>query len=298
MTLPSSYADVPDRKWALETPEAEFLFRSMPAEVRRTIEECFLSLSERGLEMVLRYLVAHSEIARLIAADPSSALAFEYLYERSCPRPLDEYWLKCKAGYQIYRRLCALEENLPKWIGRNIDKQQPYCVDNIGSGTGRDMIGVLRKHPHLTRRLSVRNIDRDTEALQITRELAKEHGFREGVFCFEDKPFSCVTPRNAQLLLLIGVLCPLDRRLCETILRKLLAYACPGGLIIFSTAQYRMLVDDPLTDFLMRLPGWGMNYRSDQDARDIARASGWQPLGQFFDESRHHHCMTVARAPE
>jgi hypothetical protein len=68
-------------------------------------------------------------------------------------------------------------------------------------------------------------------------------------------------------------------------------------MVIYSTVLHNMVIQDPLTDALMSLAGWHMNYRSEEEVAALAEGLGWRVLGRFFDEPLHHHCMVVAQIP-
>lgn len=107
--------------------------------------------------------------------------------------------------------------------------------------------------------------------------------------------FQRVRPRKADVILLIGVLCPLPMPVCIKLLKVLKRDCRPGGMVIYSTNQVVMVKNDPLTDFLMRLAGWGMDYKTDQEAVEIAEKAGWKCIDQFFDDGMRFQCITVAR---
>jgi len=67
-----------------------------------------------------------------------------------------------------------------------------------------------------------------------------------------------------------------------------------GGIVIYSTALRKMVIEDPFTDFLMRLGGWHMSYKSEEESEDLAKSLGWRVIGKFYDEPLHYHCMVVA----
>ena len=210
--------------------------------------------------------------------------------------PIDQYFVDCKAGVQIYRRLLSLEEKLPSWLARLLDSRETIAIDNIGCGTGRDTIGALAKNRQMAKRIRVRHIGPDTESLAISRTLAEHNGVAES-FSFHGSRFSDVPPADADMVLLIGILCPLHRRVSKSVLRSVVRYVRKGGIVIYSTALHRMVIDDPLTDFLMRLSGWHMTYKSEGESEELANGLGWRVKGRFFDEPYHHHCMVVAEVP-
>jgi len=291
-----TYADITNRSWALDTPQAAMLFSSLPQNLCEKLKHAFLTAEIKTEEMdsIRTYLAGHSEISRIISEKPGSALAFEYLYRlKDAASAIDCYFLQATAGRHVEGRLRALETYLPSLIKPLID-DRTVLVDNIGSGPGHDMIRVLNNNPALAAKVHVRNIDPDEDALVIgIREVSTLN--LSDSFSFVCREFQRVKPRHADIVLLIGILCPLPMKICEKIIRILKRYARPDGLIIFSTNQVGMLIHDPLTDFLMRLAGWEMDYKTDMEAASIAERAGWRFVSQFFDDEDHFQCMTVAQ---
>lgn len=290
--LATAYWDVQNREWALETKEGRQLLGVLPGDVREKFIRCFLEKDHPSLGEVSNYFMANSAVTKVTRFKPGSAEIFEYLYNRIAPKPIDRYFVECKGGIATYRRLVALEEEIPRII-RKMFNGHRVLVDNVGSGPGRDVIGALKRYPDIADKVHIRNIDVDEEALRIGQGLVGELGLEES-FAFEARPFGEVLPRQADLILLIGILCPLEMRSCRATLRSLLRYSRPQGTIVYSTAQDRMVTGDPLTDFIMRFAGFNLAYKTDEDADHVGRAAGWTPTGEFFDEPLHYHRMTVA----
>lgn len=234
MNLPMTYADIPNRESSLASSEAQALLDSFPSRIRELMVDHYLNSSSSNSQELLDFFVNNSAIFKLIHHVPGSALGFEYLYTREVSTPIDQYFIDCKAGFQIYQRLLSLEANLPSWLDRLLDSKSAILVDNIASGTGRDMIGVLAKNRHLAKKVKVRHIDPDTESLGISEKLAQDNGVAES-FSFHDSKFSDVPPAEADMALLIGILCPLHRRVSKTVLRSVIPYVRGGGWL--STAQ-------------------------------------------------------------
>jgi hypothetical protein len=287
-----SYTDVPNREKGLESNEARTLLKNLPQQIREKFISCFLDPACEHLQEVTDYFVDNSEVTKVTKYSPGSAAIFEYLYNRQSPSEIDKYYMECKGGIATYNRLIALEEHLPDLI-KNIHNGHCILIDNVGSGPGRDMIGVLKRNPEIAKIVHVRNIDIDKSALDLGEKLVQEIGLSES-FSFIAKPFNEIEPRDAHIILLIGVLCPLKMRICRSILKGLWPYTRQGGHVVYSTAQTRMVEEDPLTDYIMRFTGFHLVYKTDTEAMDLADATGWRPVRQFFDEPYHYHCMTVA----
>ncbi|MFA6106825.1 MAG: class I SAM-dependent methyltransferase [Patescibacteria group bacterium] len=280
----------------LDTEEAKYLLDAFPADIKQKFRECLFEPDNPKIKDILDFLLKNSETAKIIKRFPGSAEAFEYLYLAYDPNkisPVDRYYLKSKAGIQIHRRLTALRDNIPFWLEK-IYKGKKLLIDNIASGPGRDMIEVLKKFPGWRKKVQVRNIDIDPAAIDIGKRLVKEYGLEEN-FSFECKKYSKAELRKADLVILVGVLCPLPMEISIRVMKSMRLFSKPGGLIICSTAQKELIYDDPLTDFLMKITGWYMDYKTDQDVSRILSATGWKPIGEFYDEPLRHHKMTVAQ---
>lgn len=289
-----TYADIPNRDWALKTPEAMELIESFPKDIKNSFINCFLNSDCSENDQVLNYLLKNSEMAPFIKKFPGSCEMFEYLYLEKKPKyPFDYFFIRCKSGIQINKRLISLEDNLPLWINK-LFKGDVLKIDNFFSGPGRDMVRVLQTNPELINKVNIRNIDIDKRAMEIGERLVSDLDLNH-IFSFVNKPFHETKIRNADLILLIGVLCPLKLDTSKKLLEKMIKFTRKNGYIIYSTAQYNLLYDDPLSDYFMRLCGWHMSYKTDEEAYNLANDTGWEPIAQFFDEPLHHHCMTVAR---
>lgn len=279
-------------------PAVKKLLFVLPGDIREKLVTGFLKGNDQ-VDAVKQYFQEHSEISRLVKENNTSGYTFEYLYLNRKPAGvIDNYFLKSRAGHQIYKRLVAIEEKLPDLIRKMyLEKDGMVVIDNIASGPGNDMIDVLGQNPELVDLVHVRNIDCDQSILDIGREKACRLGISHA---FE---FCCskvieTRPRNADIVLLIGVLCPKDLETSRNILGFMKSFSCPGGMIIYSTAQWAMGLGDPMTDYIMRLTGWNMSYKTDEESFDLARQAGLIPDRESsFHDNKRYHCMVVACVP-
>ena len=185
MNLPRTYADIPNRMSSLASPEAQALLGSFPTHIRELVVDRFLASPSPIPQELFNYFTANSAIFRLNHQVPGSSLVFEYLYTREVSSSIDQYFIDCKAGFQIYQRLQSLEANLPYWLNCLLNNRDALLVDNVGSGTGRDMIGVLAKNPQLAKKVRVRHIDTDIESLGISKMLAGDRNVADSFsFCW------------------------------------------------------------------------------------------------------------------
>jgi len=286
------------RSWALETPGAKKLLAELPPDIKTKLIRCYLMNDvTNGTEEILNYLANRSEIVTIIKSVPSSALAFEYLYRfKEAETPIDKYFVNSLSGYHVYLRLKAVEKNLYYWIKKFVDKGDVVMIDNMGSGPGHDVINVLEANPQLRDIVHVRNIDVDGQALEIGQLRVDKLRIKDS-FSFIRKSFIKTRRRNAHIVILVGILCTLSYEICLKIIKLAARYLRPGGILIHSTNQVVMSEWDPLTDFLMRLAGWCMDYKTDVESATLTREAGLHYITQFFDEYLHFQCMTVARRP-
>jgi hypothetical protein len=290
------HVDAGETRREFLSQEARFLFQFLPNTVKASFMEAYPDFKHPSAKLVADYFTENSKIANLIRQAPGSARAFEILYHAEEPHlPIDIYFQMCAAGTRIFYRLISLRETLPRIIRDLLLKtgKDKLVIDNFGSGPGRDIISVLDRNPDLVRRVDVRNVDIDTWSVEIGRKLAAENGF-QGAVSYVMEDMRKVPPRNADLLLLIGVLCPLPYAICIRLLRHMKGNVNADGLIVFSTVQKAMQAEDPLTDFIMRVMGWHMDYKADCEPQEIAQKAGWEFVEKFFDD-KGYNAMTVAK---
>jgi hypothetical protein len=237
-----------------------------------------------------------------VERSPNSSETFEYLYhERSTEGDVDKYFPDGKAAIGIYQRLVALWSELPSIIREeikriNLPEDEKFVVVNMGSGPGHDMIGVLADNSDLAKKVHVINVDPDAPMLEVGRKKVEKLGLTDS-FSFIAKKCedAQLKPGGAHMILAIGIFCPMPKRVCVKVLKHLVPFVPFGGLILFNTIQVRMVEEDPVTDFIMRLAGWRMGYKDDQEPAEIARMAGWEPFYEFFDEPLRYNCMVAAR---
>lgn len=79
----------------------------------------------------------------------------------------------------------------------------------------------------------------------------------------------------------------------ERLLRFLRRYVHEDGLILYNATTKVMLEEDPLTDFIMRIAGWDMDYKTEEEIAGLAVGGGWKPLYSFSDD-KGFNMMVVA----
>ncbi|MCD4650550.1 MAG: class I SAM-dependent methyltransferase [Candidatus Cloacimonetes bacterium] len=250
-------------------------------------------MKELNTQELLQYFINYSHMSKSIIGKIGSVNTFEMLYTKNVFTHIDNYYINSIAGNQIYKRMMAIESHIPQYLS-DYSKNNELLIDNIGSGSGREMINILKKHTSLISQVKIRNIDPDPEAIAISRYLADCNKLSN---CFEHIPdkFENVENRNVDIILLIGMLCPLSISLSKKIISKLYSFLKIGGLLIYSTALNKMCYDDPFLDFLMRYHGWNMSYKTVDESILIATSSGFELINVFFDEPYHHHSIIICK---
>ena len=299
--VPLTYAGVTDRRRFLVAEEGKYLLDTLPADIGAALTKSFLEtgLDSPEKEILLRHLLQHSTITQMVKESSTSSLTFEYLYRKKpVDNEIDAYFPRGKATVGIFERLVSLKENLPGIIRREMQERRingrKFQILNVGSGPGHDTIEMLAENHDLVERVHVICLDPDKEALDIGRKRAMQLDLTRSI-TFVDKGLQEYGPASgADMILMIGLLCPMPNEACHKILKNSRVFARHDGLVLFSTVQRPMVEDDPLTDFIMRVAGWRMHYKEDHEPDEIARMAGWRPIDRFHDRLGYN-CMTVAK---
>lgn len=300
-----TFANVAGRETTLDNELVWTFLNVLPRELQEVCKKLFFEGVVRrqnkyemsqGETDLLNYLGSTSDITRIIREAPSSARAFEYLYlQRPTESIIDQYYVECKAGSHVNMRMLAIWENLPELIENLYMKfGEKILIDNIGSGPGLELIGVLQRHPGLINKVHVRNIDPDEIIIEEGRKKVEALGLQSS-FEFVPKKAHEAGIRSAHLVILVGILCTQSPKSCVKTLSGVQFFGRSGGHIVYSTNQESMVIADPFTDMIMRLAGWFMDYKTDQQSWDLGVQAGWEPISQFFEHDLHFQCMTVAR---
>ncbi len=282
-----SYASITpeEREIFLLDPRVIELRDAMPSDVAQLMTEAFIQGDHTSdVKDVYDYFIHTSDIARAIVAEKGGAKIFYYLYNKEGSGPLDRYYLKSGAGHQIYRRLVVMVETIPI-ILRRLFPSGNILVDNIASGYGDDMLRVLAnpKNTDLRKRVHVRNIDPNQEALDYTWQEIKKHGLEDN---FENicSTMTGYSGRRAHIMIGSGIFCSFTVALCvRTVKNDFTRFIRTGGYCLYNATTVKMIHEDPFTDFTMRLLGWSMGFKTTSDINSIATRSGWNIDSVFFD---------------
>jgi len=276
------------RSEALEDNRVQTLIKSLPKDVSEKIIRSFLANDHSGQDArdILEYFLTISKITQAVVEDKGGADIFEYLYNKVADNPIDQYFLDCDAGHQIYRRLKTMEERIPDILRTLFPKKKQIIIDNIGSGQGYDLINMLsnQKNADLRKRVHARNIDPNESALKVGWERIVEHGLEDNFEIIVDE-IGKYKGRSADFLVASGIFCPLSVPFSIRMMRNHFAgYLNDDGIILYNATTMKMIEQDPFTDFTMRFMGWYMGFKTVGDIRSIATQSKkFEILSDFFD---------------
>jgi len=151
-----------------------------------------LPVSPKIMEKFYNFFISHSVFSAATVANPSTSVITELLYEEAeklnLPSPIDQYFLKSKAGKSLKTRLEVIKKELFKMI-EEYRKKGEVLIGNLGSGPGRDVIDVLASHYRDVSDVRALHIDKDKFALERGKRLAKIKGVDHLIDFVERKLF-------------------------------------------------------------------------------------------------------------
>jgi len=144
------------------------------------------------METFYNFFISRSVFSAATVANPSTSVITELLYEEAeklnLPSPIDQYFLKSKAGKSLKTRLEVIKKELFKMI-EEYRKKGEVLIGNLGSGPGRDVIDVLASHYRDVSDVRALHIDKDKFALERGKRLAKIKGVDHLIDFVERKLF-------------------------------------------------------------------------------------------------------------
>jgi len=299
------FRDVPlkEREKAIgsELVEREMLSK-LPPLMRNMFVDAFLNpareeqIKTDERTIMLKIFFAQLNISavanHIITHKPSSHKALEALYNKSPVMFVDRYFYDCRAGDAIPDRLNAVVENVPHLI-RKIGEEKAFIKVLIpGSGSAQDIIRILVNNPDIRHKTVVRCIDDELSAIKLGRKMAKKAGVSDNVVYVKDDLMR-LDYQDTDLVLLVGIICPLPNIVSIKVVKKVVSYCRKGALVVFSAALQKMLIEDPVTCFIMDIAGWRLNYKTKKEVEEIAKKSGLAPRGSFQDPKNKYHQIII-----
>lgn len=259
----------------------------------------FLIKSYKGLpvspemkEEAYNYFISHSVIITAMAANRGSSVITEFLYDRfNSFSSIDKYVLNCKTGKAVKSRLITIEEELPSII-KEYSSKGSVLIGNFGSGPGRDIIDVLYKYRDISNVKSV-HLDKDDVALERGKIRAKNKGVDHLIEFVQANFLKYETSNKFDILLLIGVLCPLDAETCINILKTIKKLLKKDGCLIASNVTKKMQEEDPFACFIMDWTAdWNLVFKNEEELKQIFEKAGYK-WEKGFTDSYGFHLMGV-----
>lgn len=270
------------------------LFKTLEKE-NSQVKDCLIR-SYKGLPVSLQtkedsynYFITHSLISLAIMANPGSSIITEILYDGlPSPSSLDNFILQSKSGKAIKSRLIVIERELPKII-ENYRNRGDVLIGNLGSGPGRDIINVLSTNYRNVSNVRAVNIDKDLVALRRGRRMATVKGVDHLINFVEGNFLKYKPNQKFDIVLLVGILCPLKIEDCINLLKVTRKLLKKEGCLLASNVSKRMLEKDPFTYFLMSQVGnWKLVFKTEEELKQIYKKAGYNWKEYFTDPYGFH----------
>jgi len=265
----------------------KFLERENP-EVKNFLIKSYkgLLISPETEERFYNYFISHSIFSTATVANPATSVITELLYKGAeklnLPSPIDQYFLRSKAGRSIKARLKAIEEELHKII-EEYRQKRAVLIGNLGSGPGRDVINVFASHYRNTLDVRAVHIDKDRFAIERGKRIATIKKVNHLIDFIEGSFLKYKPVKKFDIILLIGILCPLEFEICIAILKKIKQSLKNDGSLIVGNVSKKMLKEDPFTCHLMKLGNWRMVFKDEDELKQIFKKAGYEWKRCFTD---------------
>lgn len=291
--LQKHYSFPPEKKiWMLETPEAKQLFEGLPSNVGFLLRQGFLygihGINVPGWNLVVDYFQTNSQIIPALTANPGTFTMLEKMYHfEPVEGIIDKYFLRCRSGGQALRnRYNAITEIACQHVMAIIAEIGNCLMIDIGSGPGRNVIDIIRRHPELNGSFHADCIDIDPVAISKGQELIALHGIRQVEFI--SKSMTRLQGRykgNVDYGILIGILCGLVHKERVDLLRSLKSYFKPGAKLVAASLLEKMADEDLLCAYILReTTGWGLQYPPLGNLKEVFEEAGWKYEGFIQDD--------------
>ncbi|MCB2181330.1 MAG: methyltransferase domain-containing protein [Desulfobulbaceae bacterium] len=284
-----------DKERALNAPHAQELLHNIPKEQGDQLIQCFLGndLESTNFVQLRNYFLQNSDFLSIAFANRTSSIPFDWPYKKKkVQKPIDKYLFISDTGQQIYQRFKAVKKEIARLIRQEYNGRFLY-LDNLASGVGHDVIDLLVENPDLEGKVHIRNIDIDKVAIQLGQERTHNLGLSEHI-SFHRINIHKYKPVDADIVSLIGFLCPMNTVKSKKVIQYLASNMKEGSVLVYSTALTTMLAD-PFVDYILKMIGWKMDHKTPEESGRLLEGCPMMLDYQFFDEPHRQHCMTVCR---
>lgn len=294
------FRDIPlDDRW--EAINSELVKREMlaklPMDIRKIFIDVFLNPDGKDRKLAkLKEFFALPETSvvtsHIINHKPSSHKALEPLYNKRPVRLVDQYFYDCPAGDAIPDRLNVVVANLPYWIRKAGENKDVIKIIVPGSGPAQDIIRILVENPDLQDKVEAYCIDNEPCAIELGEKLAREAGIADKVRYIKGDLME-VDYHDMDLALLVGIICPLPNKVSAMVIGRVASYCRKDGFVVVSAVLQKMLIEDPVTCFVMDFIGWKLHYKREEDMVEVIAKAGLTWRSSFQDPKSKYHRIVI-----
>ena len=248
-------------------------------------------------EEIIRYFRQESYMLRELMDNPGTYRMPEHIYRGGATGWVDNRLALSPGGRALHNRIRAVIDGAEKVILEKMRGDHGRArIVNLGCGTGRDTVEMVKRNPGWNDCVRVECVDLDREALELGKEFARAEGVTAIDFV-EANILSLPHREEYDAGLLVGVLCGIPVARCVAILKKIRPYFKKGGILIASNVTTTMAGEDPLLSYILHeFVGWNLVYKTPEQLRGIFERAGYEWAGCFYDEPRRFHCMGMGIA--
>jgi chemotaxis methyl-accepting protein methylase len=163
----------------------------------------------------------------------------------------------------------------------------------LGSGPGRDVIDVLSGHYQSSSDVRVVNIDKDITALKRGKRLASIKKVDHLIDFVQENFLKYQPEKKFDIVVLIGVLCPLPSTACIEALKTIKGFLKDGGCLIASNVANKMKEEDPFACYIMDwVANWKFVYKEEEELKRVFEQAGFQ-WKRYLRDSYGFHVLGV-----
>jgi SAM-dependent methyltransferase len=242
------------------------------------------------------YLHETTRLFQMIIDCPGDWRNTEFMYDALPESPNDCHMLATGAARGIYARLPTVCRMLSETVYELLDvggRNQPIRILNLGSGPGRDTIWLCQRFPEL---VEVTCVEKCRDAIAEGRRRSQSVRLNGNHRFLQENMLALSVEQEYDVLLLVGVLCPLSLKEAAVLLRRIRRYAKPGGRLLATNVTPTMEADDPFGDFLIRnFANWHLRYKTRDEMESILCRSHWHTKRIANDSMGYHWIVEAER---
>jgi len=249
-------------------------------------------LSKKGpySQEVRDFLVKNSLICHEVGSgNPASDKICRVVYSDSYLGwgPIDEWISRGLGGKALFHRLPIvsklLADNLRAILSHKGPGSSKFKIKDLGAGSGSyafKTLGDLRNQEFPVATIDWECIDCADDALQFGRERIKEDGFSESISFTKANFMSSESfpaeSDQADLIILVGVLCGMTKEDAVKCLQKIRSHAKEGAKIIAATLLVESYKEDPMVYQLLANLGWHLRPKTMAEVRAVFHQAGYK----------------------